>query len=80
MKPKVRLHIGTFEVETDTLTPTEPQPQAPGGLETSVLRDGSPGSFPVAYTTPCLLPAGKALVPQVWQSGLMSSVTQRKIP
>lgn len=80
MKPKAQLHIGTLEVETDTLTPTEPQPQAPGGLETSVLRDCSLGSFPIAYTTPHLLPAGKALVPQVWQSGLMSPVTQRKIP
>lgn len=78
MKPKARLYIGTLEVETDTLTPTEPEPQAPGGLEISVLRDCSPGSFPVAYTTPYLL--CKALVPQVWQSGLMSFVTQRKIP
>lgn len=80
MKPKARLYIGTLDVETDTLTPTEPEPQAPGGLETSVLRDCSLGSFPVAYTTSYLLPAGKALVPRVWQSGLMSFVTQRKIP
>lgn len=42
MKPKARLYIGTLEVETDTLTPTEPELQAPGGLETSVLRDCSP--------------------------------------